>query len=197
MQAWARIAPRGPGVDSPARCAAESRCTTERWSTHNTDVLEVRYPWHPWYGRQVRVRAVRTRNGPPVVRCTILGEPLFPVQEIPRWMFEPAADGTREVADVARVDLAALRALAALLVGSASSQDLDMVEAQHPPFTRGDADANAIAVPGPPVGAVPAVPYHPGDPARRLPQDGTVAGPPAARACPPDRPSPRRTGGGT
>ena len=80
-------------------------CTTERWTTNNTDVLEVRYPWHPWYGRQVRVRAVHTRNGPPVVRCTILGEPPFPVQEIPRWMFEPEAGATGEVADDARVEL--------------------------------------------------------------------------------------------
>lgn len=177
-----------------APCVGGPGCTSERQSTHNTDVREVRYRWHPWYRRQVRVQAARGRKGLPVVRCTPLDGPRFPGLEIPHWMFDPEVSGTGEVVDAAHVDLEALRVLAALLTDSQCRPDLDVVDRQHPPFTQGDADANAIA--GPAVGAVPADLPHSGDATRRLPHDGAVAGPPAARACSPGRARPGRTGGG-
>jgi hypothetical protein len=176
---------------APGACACDG--TIKRPNTHNTDVLEVRYPWHPWYGRQVLVQTVRGRNGLQVIRCAPLERPRCPGLEIPQWMFESAAAGMKGLADAACVPVQALRTLATLL---ASAPSRHVVEAQHPLCTGGDADAHASPVTGPPAGTVPTVSHHSGDPARGLPQDGTVAGPPAARACPPDRPGPRWTGGG-
>jgi len=82
-----------PESGRPAPCERGPRCTTERPNTHNPGVLEVCYPWHPWYGQQVQVQAVRGRNGLRVMRCTPCERPRLPGLEIPRWMCDPVIRG--------------------------------------------------------------------------------------------------------
>jgi membrane-anchored protein YejM (alkaline phosphatase superfamily) len=36
-------------------------CTTREFNTHKTDVSVVRYPWHPWFGRQVTIRWIHIK----------------------------------------------------------------------------------------------------------------------------------------
>jgi hypothetical protein len=37
--------------------------TTEGSNTHKTETREVRYRWHPWYGREVLLRGIRLSKG--------------------------------------------------------------------------------------------------------------------------------------
>ena len=76
---------------------------------------EVRYPWHPWFGRSVAVYEVLVRHGQSVCRCGLEEERNRLSIEIPTWMFEPAACGRLRVMAVPTVDCDALRALQALL----------------------------------------------------------------------------------
>ena len=186
----------GPGRPGPRPGEDGPDCTTERPNTHNTDILEVRYLWHPWCGRRVTAQVVRGRTGPPVFRCTLHDGPRYPVLEIPQWMCGRETDGIGVVADTAHVDLATLRALAAFLPDARTFQGPDMVEAQHPSCTEGDADAHASAVTDPPVGTIPTGPHYPHVTPGGLRQDGTVARPPAVRVCPGGSPEPPRSGGG-
>src|SRR5215472_2179134 len=52
--------------------------TTEGSNTHKTETREVRYAWHPWYGRQVIVRGIRNRSGAITLLCTMDDEHEFP-----------------------------------------------------------------------------------------------------------------------
>jgi len=74
-------------------CEGGSHCTTEGFNTHKTKTREVRYGWHPWQGRQVAVRGVRTRSGLKGLSCTLDDDRGFPVLEIPEWMFDAAVCG--------------------------------------------------------------------------------------------------------
>src|SRR5947209_8770125 len=48
---------------------AGARCTTQQRNTHSTESREVRYPWHPWFGRMITVYATLTKGGHPLCRC--------------------------------------------------------------------------------------------------------------------------------
>jgi hypothetical protein len=54
-------------------------------------VREVRYPWHPWFGRSVVVYEMRVKHGHSVCWCGLKEERTRRAIEIPSWMFEPAA----------------------------------------------------------------------------------------------------------
>jgi len=90
-------------------------CTTGEFNTHKTDVSVVRYPWHPWFGRQVTIRWIRKRTGITIFGCTANDESDRPVLEIPQWMFESGACTGMCVETSARVDWATLRTLKTLL----------------------------------------------------------------------------------
>ena len=119
-------APRSPcpAAYSRAPSGVSVCCTTDALNTHKTETREVRYPWHPWYGRQVAVRGVRNRHGVKVLFCTVDDVHEFPVLEVSEWMFDPVVCGRLERAEGARADVGALRALQALLesVGPGPSQ---------------------------------------------------------------------------
>ena len=53
----------------PGGCAP--RDMSRQRNTHNIELREVRYPWHPWHARTVAVHEAPIRNGRAVCRCGI------------------------------------------------------------------------------------------------------------------------------
>jgi hypothetical protein len=107
------------GIDQvcqvPVSGAAGQHCTNRQRKTHITDVQEVRYCFHPWYGELVLVEAGGIRSGAVVLRCRRDDERGFPVLEIPQWMFDSQSCGAMEVRHNALVSCMALRDLQKLL----------------------------------------------------------------------------------
>ena len=108
-------------------------CTTKQRNTHKIDVREIRYRFHPWYGRRALVETVRVRNGPVMFRCRIDDDRGFPILEIPQWMFDARLCCGMELESGIAVGWEALRDLRTLLA-----------EAQQPSWIPGGADAEAV-----------------------------------------------------
>jgi hypothetical protein len=106
-------------------------CTTGEFNTHKTDIPVVRYPWHPWFGRQITIRWIRKRAGITVYGCTTADESEFPVLEIPQWMCESGACTGMCLETSARVDCGTLRRLKTLLERVVRLQEESVLEAQH------------------------------------------------------------------
>ena len=64
-------------------------CTTEQFNAHNTETRAVCYPWHPWYGHTVSVRASVIRRDRATYRCQLEPNACLKSSEIPQWMFDP------------------------------------------------------------------------------------------------------------
>jgi hypothetical protein len=127
---------------NPAHCAAFVGYTTEALNTHKTDTRKVLYPWHPFYGRSLRITGQRNRRGTIVFVCTPDEVNTPSVLEIPGWMFDDAVCCQFRPASVVSVDLSALRGLRALLEGG-SGYGNDVIEAQHRSTNSGGSDAQA------------------------------------------------------
>lgn len=96
-------------MSAAARC-----CTTRRQNTHGTEVRELLYPWHPWFGQHVHVHAALAKRVD-IFRCSLSGVPSDRLLEVPAWMFDRAVSGNWRSLPVPHVDLAALHVLAKLL----------------------------------------------------------------------------------
>src|SRR5690606_21503888 len=83
---------RPPGSDSRARSVASRCCTTRRQNTHGTEVRELLYPWHPWFGRLVHVHEVLVKDEA-VFRCSLSGAFSDRLIEVPSWMFDRPLSG--------------------------------------------------------------------------------------------------------
>jgi hypothetical protein len=99
----------------PKSDAAGQCCTNRQRKTHITDVQEVRYRFHPWYGQRVLVEAGGIRSGAVMFRCRRDDERGFPVLEIPQWMFDSQNCAAMEMRHNALVSCMALRDLRILL----------------------------------------------------------------------------------
>ncbi len=64
--------------------------TSQQHNTHLIEWREVRYAWHPWYGRAVAVRKRFARYDRVTFQCSIEADPEARLLEIPEWMFDPA-----------------------------------------------------------------------------------------------------------
>src|SRR5207342_3338858 len=75
------------------RCphGAAPRCTSRQRNTHSTELRQVRYRWHPWFGRTVTVYEALTKGGHPLCRCGFDDQRDDRSLEVPAWMFESAA----------------------------------------------------------------------------------------------------------
>src|SRR5438105_14825233 len=113
----------------PSACATVRR--SRQPNTHGTELRELRYPWHPWFGRAVTIYEVLVKQGHSVSRCGLEEERHRLSLEVPTWMFEPAACGRLRVMAVPAVNCDALRALQTLLRTTARSDPGDVLEAQH------------------------------------------------------------------
>ena len=80
---------RSPGLPLPGGCAQYG--TTHQHNTHIRDVRQVCYPWHPWHGRTVQVRADLVKRSQPVAYCSLEDVPTCRVLEVPLWMLDVAA----------------------------------------------------------------------------------------------------------
>jgi len=105
--------------------------TSRQSNTHSTESREVRYPWHPWYGRPVWIHGAFVKGGQAVYRCSLEQNHEARLFEIPQWMFDSGACCRVHRAETAAVDCAALRDLKLLLHRARSpARDL-VVQAQH------------------------------------------------------------------
>src|SRR5262245_47416327 len=115
-----------------------SRCRTPQHKTTLIDVRTVRYPFHPWYGREVYVLDQGVRHGQAVLDCR-LGRENARALEIPAWMLDEAACSTARITTPPGVSFQALRRLRHLL--DARSAPASSVDDQHP-FGPSDGDAD-------------------------------------------------------
>jgi hypothetical protein len=127
------------GCLSPAPDASDPRGTSRQSNTHSTELREVLYPWHPWYGRSVWIHATFVKSGGVVCRCSLAQNDETRLFEIPQWMFEAGACCLARRAEKPAVDCAALLDLKILLHRVRSPVTELVVQAQHSP--PGDADA--------------------------------------------------------
>jgi len=109
--------------------------------THSIESQEVRYLWHPWYGRTVCIHEELEKNSEGIRRCrdenNVNARPL----ELPAWMFDEERCRSMEIRSAARVDCKALQRLKELLKQRKSQTCGDcVVEGQH---RLGGADAEA------------------------------------------------------
>lgn len=119
-------------------------CSARQLNTHITESREVRYPWHPWFGRCVVVYDRLINHGHAVCRCGLALEEerrRRPI-EIPTWMFEPLACSRLRVMATPMVGCDALLELKALLQAAHRPDCGDVLQAQHRSLlTAGGADA--------------------------------------------------------
>lgn len=128
-----------PEVQAPSSHVAGRDCTSRQRNTHNTESREVRYPWHPWFGRRVTVYETVTKGGHPVSRCGIEDQRNDRSVEVPAWMFEAAACDHLRLITTPFVDCQALIELKAVMQ---TAPRTDMLQAPHHSLTApGGADA--------------------------------------------------------
>jgi hypothetical protein len=63
---------------------------SQQHNTHRIEWREVRYAWHPWYGRAVAVHKRFARYDRVTFQCSIEADPEARLLEIPEWMLDPA-----------------------------------------------------------------------------------------------------------
>ena len=111
-----------------ARC-----CTSRQSDTHRIESREVRYPWHPWYGRAVWIDQVVVRGGRAVFRCRLEPGQEPRSVEVPQWMFDAAGCHRMRLGPIPSVSCDVLR-------------DLQAVLSQHP--ARGSGRSARRSAPG-------------------------------------------------
>ncbi|HVI78812.1 MAG TPA: hypothetical protein VM715_11755, partial [Candidatus Acidoferrum sp.] len=121
-------------IDEGGRC-----CTTETLKTHKTDISEVVYPWHPFYGQEAKIKGERNRRGTIVYVCSSDGNDGGAVVEVPAWMFDSAVCCLLHPGTQPSVCVPALRALHALLNWTRKPTE-DVIEA-HQSTALGGSDA--------------------------------------------------------
>lgn len=95
--------------------------TTRRNNAHGTEEREVLYPWHPWFGRVIRVHEVIRRGSGHILRCGFGGT--GGRIELPSWMFDRAVCMSMSLAASPHISGTALTALKILLVDCGSGRD--------------------------------------------------------------------------
>jgi hypothetical protein len=143
---------RGPRPASGSRAtgAAGRGCTTRQLKTHNSDLHEVFYPWHPWSRRTVIVVTSVSRDGRDVFRCQIAEDERCRALELPSWMFDRNVCGRMRLGILPVVAWEHLVQLQSLLKGrrDAAGRDRGLQDQHRPLPTMGGADANETPPPG-------------------------------------------------
>jgi len=127
--------------DSSVLGATVVHCTKQQSNTHSIESQEVRYRWHPWYGRIVWIHEDLEKRGGGVRRCRSENNVNVRPLELPAWMFDEERCRGMEVRSAARVDCEALQRVRELLKQRKSQSRRDgVVEDQQ---LLGGADAEA------------------------------------------------------
>lgn len=124
---------------SICRDAAEPCCTTEVLDTHKTEARRILYRWHPLCGAELAISGKCMGHGTVMFICRISGTRMLAPLEVPAWMFDSAVYCRFVSAPSARVDMAALSSLQALL--NEVSRPAAVVKAQHHSTVFGGFDA--------------------------------------------------------
>ena len=106
----------------------DGRCTSRQRNTHSTESRDVRYPWHPWFGRSVTVYEALTKGGHAICRCGFEDQRNDRSLEVPAWMFESAACDHLRLTATPFVDCQALIELKAVLQ---TAPRADVLQAPH------------------------------------------------------------------
>jgi hypothetical protein len=129
-----------PACPSRVQGGSGRRDTSRQSNTHSTESREIRYPWHPWYGRPVWIHRAFVKAGQAVYRCSLEQNLEGPLLEIPQWMLDSGVCCRIHSAENAAVDCAALQDLKLLLHRARSPSRNLVIQAQHP-SSPGGADA--------------------------------------------------------
>ena len=113
------------------RCAVAHSRTSEQHNTHRIEWREVRYAWHPWYGRAVAVYKRFARYDRVTFQCSIEADPEARHLEIPGWMFDPAICLGMQLAAVPKVSCEVLLELKSLLQSAPVPEVGVVLQAQH------------------------------------------------------------------
>ena len=105
--------------------------TNRQCNTHSTELREIDYPWHSWYGRSVLVDGALVKGGCALYRWSPEQNQEARLFEIPQWMFEPSACCRLRRAERPVVDCSALLALKLLLHRTRSPGRELVVQAEH------------------------------------------------------------------
>jgi hypothetical protein len=119
---------------------AASCRTTRRDKTHNTDLREIVYPWHPWYSQRVIIIESVTKGGQTLLRCTPDGDATSRLREVPVWMFDRVVCCLMQLAAMPSVRVDDLRQLRKLLRTVAGRSE-PIIDQQASSSWKGDADA--------------------------------------------------------
>lgn len=131
----------------PGPCGAAQDGTTQQDNTHNTEILKVQYPWHPFYDREVLVRGRQRKSEYTGFRCTLKEEPKWACIEIPEWMFDRALCSLMLLKNEPFVFLIALEDLRKLLDETVFSSTSNAVEHQQCSLDKqGGADAKRMPI---------------------------------------------------
>jgi len=127
-------APRHEGTTerspSPGDCVPCD--TTQQHNTHNRDLREICYSWHPWHGRSVWVHATLVKRGRAVAHCSLEDVQTSRVLEVPLWMLDVAACCKTRVSKPGFASAQSLRELKEVLQSVLPrAQAHDTSEAQH------------------------------------------------------------------
>jgi hypothetical protein len=144
------VAPRGAGAHSaPAPDGVAPCCTSRQSDTHRIESREVRYPWHPWYGRAVWIDQAVVRGGRAMFQCRLELRQEQRSVEVPQWMFDAASCHWMRLGPIPSVSWEVLRELRALLSSGTRLGDRDELrDAQHQAeHGRGGADATVTEPP--------------------------------------------------
>ena len=111
--------------------ASDRGGTSEQHNTHRIEWREVRYAWHPWYGRAVAVYKRFARYDRVTFQCSIEADPEARHLEIPGWMFDPAICVGMQLAAVPTVSCEVLLELKSLLQSAPVPEVGVVLQAQH------------------------------------------------------------------
>jgi hypothetical protein len=117
-------------------------CITRQFNAHNTETRTVCYPWHPWYGYTVTVRASVIRRDRAIFRCQLEPDAFVKSLEIPQWMFDPVLCAAMCQQEMPVVNGEALLHLKARLAHATVSVGSAVVQHQsHCMSSKGETDA--------------------------------------------------------
>ncbi len=127
--------------DPPALDANAPRCTTQQHKTHNTDLGNLTYPWHPWFNQRVVIHESLTKSGQALFRCSLPEEAQLAGLDIPQWMFDLALCCTMQLQTSPWVHVDALRQLRQLLQLAKAAPRNEVDHAYRSSPVQGDDDA--------------------------------------------------------
>ena len=132
---------RGTGRGFPSLGADARHGTTQQQNTHIRDLREICYPWHPWYGRTVRIRAELIRHGHAIAHCSLQDVQTGRALEVPLWMFDIAVCSRARMVKPGFASVQSLRELREILQSAQHRRQSDSTpEAQHQYLLPGGAD---------------------------------------------------------